>query len=130
MKHFTEVGRPPVEKKEGNCPHCNSEQIGQLWTCGTFRATPDNQTRDCRIFQLEAEIERLQAIVGPIEELRAEDYIILHSGTPSEYKRTQEAVEVAAEWTNGETEYFHGDTLADALKAAVDAKAAASAVKE
>ena len=123
MNHYTEVGRPPVEKKEGNCPHCNSRRFGQLWACGTFRATPDNQTRGCRIFQLEATLDA-------IEELRAEDYIIIHSGTQSGYKYEPEAVEVAAEWTNGETEWFHGDTMADALNAALEAKAAAQAAKE
>jgi hypothetical protein len=76
------------------------------------------------------EIKRLQAIVDPIEELRIDDYVVLHSGTKSGYKKEQEAVEVVACWTNGESEWFYGDTLADALKVAVEAKAAAEAAKE
>ena len=59
-RHFTKVGRPPVERKEGNCPHCNSEKVATtgLWACGSQSS---RQSRSCRIFQLEAEIERLQA---------------------------------------------------------------------
>lgn len=63
MKRFTQVGRPPVETKPGNCPHCNSRRLGQLWQCGTVCETPDKQTRQCRIFQLEAVVDNLIAAI-------------------------------------------------------------------
>lgn len=60
MKHFTEVGRPPVEKKAGNCPHCNSEPDYLTWACGTMRTDSGiQQSKMCRIFELEAIASKL-----------------------------------------------------------------------
>lgn len=93
----------------GYCSHCGSLALGK--------------------------IERLRAIVDPIEELRGghADYLTIHV-RPNQavpiYKTSdgQEAVTVVAAWTHWKEKWFWGDTLAEALQAAVTAKRAAEAV--
>ena len=90
-RHFTTVGRPPVEKKEGNCPHCNSRPDGKrYWACGSWGSRRIRQSQTCRIFQLEAEVARIQAPKAePTEDdlARTEElYAFLQGNVPDGYR--------------------------------------------
>jgi len=76
-----------------------------------------------------AEIERLQAIVEPLEELRNEEgsrvEIMCDNADFNDLPNSH--IRAYGDWTNGEGEVFTGDNLAAALKAGVEAKRAAEA---
>lgn len=115
---ITEEFGPRCSGYEESCEICR-----RWWLLDSLLGPKGLRHPDEPTDELQERVAELKAIVDSIEELRRDDYIIIHSGTESGYKPEYESVEVAAEWTNGETEWFHGDTLADALKAAIEAKA-------
>ena len=69
------------------------------------------------------EIERLQAIVDPLNRLRADEgnSVTFICQNP-EFDEADEAIEVSGEWTNWQPRRFTGRTLVECLEAAEKAK--------
>ena len=127
------------------CPQCLAmTNFGSpnYWWCGS-RKDGTQQSMVCEAAEVRRkempsflipENKRLQKsdkIVQLIEELRGDgsDYLTLHCKSRPGDEGLREAVDVVADWTNFEEQWFWGDTLEGALQSAVDAKAAAQAKK-
>lgn len=80
------------------------------------------RTRDV-LTAMSDEIKRLQEIVDPLNELRAEDgsVVIICSDDPEGPPTSMIGVRFG-EWTENTKRHFQGATLAEALAAAVEAK--------
>ena len=73
--------------------------------------------------EVERHIKELEAIVKPLEELRREDGAsVLIPCDNADVDGPASGVEVCDDWTDWEPCPFTGDNLAEALKAAVEAK--------
>lgn len=70
-------------------------------------------------YRLLEEIERLQAIVDPLNRLRDEEGASVEIMCPNPDTGPVEAIEVSGSWTDWRYLRFSGDTLAEVLAAAV-----------
>ena len=92
-----------------------------------FSRTVRQQQCRCRFCEgareLANEVERLRAIVDPIEKLREQEggSVLIICPNP-DFAGPNEAVEVCDKWTGWSRRRFTGDTLAEALAAAVKAR--------
>lgn len=106
---------------------CQCDSLGSV---GSWEGLMFSQGRwwcgDC-VFR---EIERLQAIVKPLDELRADEgsTVLIPCDNPEPSDPTGCYVEVADEWTEWRPRSFAGENLIEALVRAVEAKREAAEV--
>ena len=114
------------------CPSCDSEQLSRRFKHFESRRSLCPGEIEYLAELQQREIERLQEIVGAIEELRSEegDSVTIISPNANFNDQPNEAIEVCGDWTNWLDKRFTGETLREALQAAVKAKAAAEAARE
>ncbi|KKK95420.1 hypothetical protein LCGC14_2673020 [marine sediment metagenome] len=121
-----QVGNQEAEEamipKQGRmypCKHCGLSRDGK------------SQPHNC-LSALKAEVDRLEAIVGPLNRLRAEDGVEVSfwCDKPNDPDAPTSIVCVRADWTDAEKDFcaqdFCGETIAEALKDAEEARAIAN----
>ena len=114
--------------EKATCPWCGAERkplvfSGREWKCGSFRDSVGKwQSVECK---LRCRVAELEAIVGAIDELRADEgeWVMILCKNPGDSGPSQ-VVKITGDWTNWEPERFGGDTLTEALQAALAAKRA------
>lgn len=106
----------------------NDEQIRRLSLVHRLRQefTPDGKAINVPQIQREAadEIERLRAIVDPIERLRAPEgaFVEIACSNPDYNGLPNECVTVCDDWTGNRPIEFRADTVAECLAAAESAR--------